>query len=241
MGGLQRLEHRLEQMISGRVRPRLPLARCSPSRSPPRSSASATTTRRSCPATAGWCPTTSTSSSPAADLERLAPYDNALADELVDQLARPRRRSRATSSPGRCSDRLRGGRGPHHRPVPDPQPRPGQGHRQRPAHTQVGRARAVLEVNGTRHPLQPPGLVVGRGTEADLRINDPGVSRRHVEFTVTSGDGLVEVDDLGSTNGMLVDGHRGQPRRPARRLRGADRQHHDDRPRHRGGLGRCPS
>ena len=76
--------------------------------------------------------------------------------------------------------------------------------------TQVGRARAVLEVNGTRHPLQPPGLVVGRGTDADIRINDPGVSRRHVEFVVEDGaHGLViKVVDLGSTNGMLVDGHR---------------------------------
>ena len=66
-------------------------------------------------------------------------------------------------------------------------------------------------MNGTRHPLQPPSLVVGRGTEADLRINDPGVSRRHVEFAVDeSADGRVEivVSDLGSTNGMLVDGHR---------------------------------
>ncbi len=69
----------------------------------------------------------------------------------------------------------------------------------------------MLEVNGTRHPLQPPGLVVGRGTEADVRINDPGVSRRHAEFSVTgaAGGGLsIEVHDLGSTNGMLVDGHR---------------------------------
>ena len=77
--------------------------------------------------------------------------------------------------------------------------------------TQVGRARAFLEVNGTRHPLQPPSLVVGRGTDADLRINDPGVSRRHVEFFVTGGGSrgiAVEVHDLGSTNGMLVDGHR---------------------------------
>jgi hypothetical protein len=77
-------------------------------------------------------------------------------------------------------------------------------------HTQVRRARAFVEINGTRHPLQPPGLVVGRGTEADLRINDPGVSRRHVEFTVEESAGGVGigVQDLGSTNGMLVDGHR---------------------------------
>ncbi len=63
---------------------------------------------------------------------------------------------------------------------------------------------ATLEVNGTRHPLRSPGLVVGRGTEADLRINDPGVSRRHLELEVTI-DG-VEAVDLGSTNGILVDG-----------------------------------
>ncbi|MCY7401766.1 MAG: DUF3662 and FHA domain-containing protein [Nocardioides sp.] len=63
---------------------------------------------------------------------------------------------------------------------------------------------ATLEVNGTRHPLRPPGLVIGRGTEADLRINAPGVSRRHIELSVTT-DG-VEAVDLGSTNGILVDG-----------------------------------
>jgi hypothetical protein len=76
--------------------------------------------------------------------------------------------------------------------------------------TRSRRARAVIEVNGTRHELTPPGLVIGRGTEADVRINDPGVSRRHIEFLVFSRGGEVdiEVGDLGSTNGMLVDGHR---------------------------------
>ena len=67
-------------------------------------------------------------------------------------------------------------------------------------------AAATLEVNGTRHPLSPPGLVVGRGTEADLRINDPGISRRHLELEV-SADG-VEAVDLGSTNGIIVDGRK---------------------------------
>jgi hypothetical protein len=78
-------------------------------------------------------------------------------------------------------------------------------------HTQVGRARAVLVVNGTEHPITPAGVVVGRGTEADVRINDPGVSRRHVEFTARldgGDDPQISVRDLGSTNGMLVDGHR---------------------------------
>ncbi|WZH51526.1 MAG: DUF3662 and FHA domain-containing protein [Nocardioides alkalitolerans] len=78
--------------------------------------------------------------------------------------------------------------------------------------TQVGRATAYLEINGTRHPLTPPGAVVGRGTDADVRINDPGVSRRHIEFRVGSsqhgGPLQVSVVDLGSTNGMLVDGRK---------------------------------
>ncbi len=75
--------------------------------------------------------------------------------------------------------------------------------------TAVRRARVILEVNGMKHPLDPPGIVVGRGTEADLRINDPGVSRRHAEIRVYPGEGVpnVSVLDLGSTNGMLVNGH----------------------------------
>jgi pSer/pThr/pTyr-binding forkhead associated (FHA) protein len=57
-------------------------------------------------------------------------------------------------------------------------------------------------------------VVVGRGTEADIRINDPGVSRRHIEFDVRTDvhqgrdDLKIEVRDLGSTNGMLIDGHK---------------------------------
>lgn len=78
--------------------------------------------------------------------------------------------------------------------------------------TAVRRATVLLEVNGMRHPLDPPGLVIGRGTDADLRINDPGVSRRHAEIRVLPGSGTptVSIVDLGSTNGMLVNGQRVQ-------------------------------
>jgi len=84
--------------------------------------------------------------------------------------------------------------------------------------TAVNRAPIFLEINGVRHPLEPPGLVVGRGTNADLRIDDPGISRRHAEFRVQtaaadsgrSGGALVSVLDLGSTNGTTVDGRRVQ-------------------------------
>jgi hypothetical protein len=76
--------------------------------------------------------------------------------------------------------------------------------------TMVSRAPLFLEINGTRHPLEAPGLTIGRGTNADLRIDDPGVSRRHVEFRVQPGTGppSVSVVDLGSTNGTTVNGQR---------------------------------
>jgi hypothetical protein len=79
-----------------------------------------------------------------------------------------------------------------------------------PSETQVRRATATLDINGERLPLAPPGIVVGRGNDADLRVNDPGVSRRHVEFRVTedANGPRVTVHDLGSTNGVLVNGKR---------------------------------
>jgi len=82
----------------------------------------------------------------------------------------------------------------------------------RASETAINRAPLVLEVNGTRHPLQPPGLVIGRGSEADLRINDPGISRRHAQIRVNpAGPGLqIDIVDLGSTNGIVVNGQRVQ-------------------------------
>ena len=80
--------------------------------------------------------------------------------------------------------------------------------------TAVRRAPVTLDLNGVRHPLEPPGLVIGRGTRADLRIDDPGVSRRHAEFRVQPATrpagALVSIVDLGSTNGTLVNGRRVQ-------------------------------
>jgi pSer/pThr/pTyr-binding forkhead associated (FHA) protein len=68
----------------------------------------------------------------------------------------------------------------------------------------VSRATSWLEVHGERHPLTRAITVVGRGTDVDLRIDDPGVSRRHAE--IHSGDSVL-IADLHSTNGTVVDGH----------------------------------
>lgn len=78
--------------------------------------------------------------------------------------------------------------------------------------TAIRRAALVLEVNGIRHPLSPPGFTIGRGTDADVRINDPGVSRLHARVSVhdDSGDPRITIEDMGSTNGIVVDGRRVQ-------------------------------
>lgn len=83
---------------------------------------------------------------------------------------------------------------------PPPQQPPRRGHPQ-----------VMLEVNGRRRPVNPPGVVLGRGTDADIQINDPGVSRRHAEIRLMpEGPGGIRVVlvDLGSTNGTLVNGRR---------------------------------
>ena len=148
-----------------------------------------------------------------ADLERLAPYDSAMAGELADA-ARGARRAAVLRLPGPGHHLLRDRRRPDDRPVPGAQPGDGQRAGQRPARTRYAGPGRCWRSTAPATRCSPPALVVGRGTEADIRINDPGVSRRHVEFTVSVGtveEGSplhLEVRDLGSTNGMLVDGHR---------------------------------
>ncbi|MEU8590512.1 DUF3662 and FHA domain-containing protein [Streptomyces sp. NPDC048664] len=60
-----------------------------------------------------------------------------------------------------------------------------------------------VEINGTRHQISGSTLVLGRSTEADVRIDDPGVSRRHCEIRTGTPS---TIQDLGSTNGIVVDG-----------------------------------
>ncbi|MEU2821826.1 MULTISPECIES: DUF3662 and FHA domain-containing protein [unclassified Streptomyces] len=66
-----------------------------------------------------------------------------------------------------------------------------------------GQVRRWIEINGTRHQISRPTLVMGRSTDADVRIDDPGVSRRHCEIRTGTPS---TIQDLGSTNGIVVDG-----------------------------------
>ena len=72
---------------------------------------------------------------------------------------------------------------------------------------QPTRYRYVLHVDGTPqlHVLRTGSNVVGRGQEADMRLNDQGVSRRHLDVQF---DGITATAyDLGSTNGSTLNGH----------------------------------
>jgi hypothetical protein len=165
----------------------------------------------------------------ATDLERLAPYDSAMARELTDTL-RQHAEQQSYVFPGpvtiafESAEDLTTGRfrirSRAQAKVTGRDDVPADGYDELGGHPGQGgygprrTARAVLEVNGTRHALRAPGLVVGRGTDADVRINDPGISRRHIEFRVGEGRAdqgsplHLSVRDLGSTNGMTVDGVR---------------------------------
>lgn len=62
----------------------------------------------------------------------------------------------------------------------------------------------VLEINGTRHTLAHSRTIIGRGSEADITVDDNGISRKHVEIL---WDGTrAEVNDLNSTNGSKLNG-----------------------------------
>ncbi|MFB8235336.1 FhaA domain-containing protein [Kitasatospora purpeofusca] len=67
--------------------------------------------------------------------------------------------------------------------------------------------RRWIEVNGARHQISGNACVLGRSTEADVRIDDPGVSRKHAEIRPGTPSMVL---DLGSTNGIVVDGQHTQ-------------------------------
>lgn len=64
----------------------------------------------------------------------------------------------------------------------------------------------VLEVKGMRFPLHQGSNVIGRGSEAQITIDDGGASRRHAEV-VWDGQ-RAGLRDLGSTNGTKLNGRR---------------------------------
>ena len=63
----------------------------------------------------------------------------------------------------------------------------------------------ILDINGLKKDLQPGTYTLGRGTEVDIQIQDPGISRTHLSIQV---DEKVVVTDLNSTNGTYLGNDR---------------------------------
>jgi pSer/pThr/pTyr-binding forkhead associated (FHA) protein len=85
------------------------------------------------------------------------------------------------------------------RPAPEPEP--------------AGRAaatvatRAVVSLDDRRYVLEGPRATIGRAKDAECVLRDPNVSRRHAELR-RSATGEWTIADLGSTNGIKVNGRR---------------------------------
>lgn len=72
------------------------------------------------------------------------------------------------------------------------------------AHARRQSTRALLAVGGRRLLLPPAGGTIGRSRDCDIVLDDVGVSRRHAEIR-PGADGWT-IADLGSTNGVLING-----------------------------------
>ncbi|MEA2193664.1 MAG: hypothetical protein QOG42_98, partial [Solirubrobacteraceae bacterium] len=84
----------------------------------------------------------------------------------------------------------------------------------------VRATRALLVAEGRRHVIPPGGALIGRSRECDVMLSDANVSRRHAEI-LPGAAGTWTISDLGSTNGVLVNGHRisgAEPLHPGDRL-----------------------
>ena len=68
------------------------------------------------------------------------------------------------------------------------------------------RAARLVSNDGRNYPLSIGSTVIGRGDQANLRLPDVGISRRHARLDFDGAQ--VVLTDLGSTNGTMVNGQR---------------------------------
>jgi hypothetical protein len=67
--------------------------------------------------------------------------------------------------------------------------------------------RAVVSLDDRRYVLEGPRATIGRSKGAECVLSDPNVSRRHAELR-RGQNGDWTIADLGSTNGIKVNGRR---------------------------------
>jgi pSer/pThr/pTyr-binding forkhead associated (FHA) protein len=98
---------------------------------------------------------------------------------------------------------------PATRSVPPPLPRSGHSRASMVPSPSNGSHGAALSLvyNGERHSITKDRYVIGRGKQSsDLTLKDPNVSRQHamIEFQ----NGVYFMVDMGSTNGVAINGQR---------------------------------
>ncbi len=86
--------------------------------------------------------------------------------------------------------------------VPPKEQKP-RGTAKRVAH--LTETKAIVSLDDRRYVLDGPVAVLGRSREADCVLADPNVSRKHAELKRNS-TGDWQISDLGSTNGIKVNG-----------------------------------
>jgi hypothetical protein len=64
--------------------------------------------------------------------------------------------------------------------------------------------RAVLIIDGKRLVVPTGGAVIGRSRDCDIVLADSNVSRKHAQISTVRGGWAIE--DLGSTNGVQING-----------------------------------
>jgi hypothetical protein len=67
--------------------------------------------------------------------------------------------------------------------------------------------KAIVALDDRRYVLEGPTATLGRSKECECVIPDPNISRRHAQLRRNSG-GDWQVVDMGSTNGIKVNGRR---------------------------------
>jgi Protein of unknown function (DUF3662)/FHA domain len=174
------------------------------------------------------------------DREQFSGYEDELRRELSGYLLEHARRERvalltAPEITFKTDERLRLGefgiQARLVRPDADPAAAPSQGEE---GHTMVystsdriseplrepdpHRASARLRIEGRSELLGSGGATIGRSREADIVLDDANVSRKHAEVRPSGGSWIVR--DLGSTNGVKVNGRRLDPNRPQSLKRG---------------------
>jgi pSer/pThr/pTyr-binding forkhead associated (FHA) protein len=75
-----------------------------------------------------------------------------------------------------------------------------------PVELGVEREVVTLSWDGQTRTVTERALVIGRSREADVQVNDPNVSRKHLE--IRQEGATYWVVDLESTNGTQVNGKR---------------------------------